>query len=192
MDVPTLRSTELSQPTRARLFALLGELHRPAGTDELGTAPGVAPQRVRVHLYADLGRWLVRAMSAANVGLRDVEATGRQIGLDLVAEDGAGPAEARMHGALATLGFRPTRRFPEAGRLTYRLGNCPYRDVVRERQPVVCARHRGITRGPLDTIDPKTKLVGFVPEDPDDAGCLIELRGPMARQAPEGADLEGA
>jgi hypothetical protein len=36
----------------------------------------------------------------------------------------------------------------------------------------------------LDTIDTKTKLTGFEPKDPDQAGCLVQLRGPMAAQAP--------
>jgi hypothetical protein len=47
----------------------------------------------------------------------------------------------------------------------------------------VCGLHRGITRGLLDALDPETKLVGFDPKDPDAAGCLIELRGPMAAEA---------
>jgi hypothetical protein len=54
---------------------------------------------------------------------------------------------------------------------------------VRERQSLVCGLHRGMTRGMLDAIDPKTRLVGFVAKDPDVAGCLIELRGPLAAQA---------
>jgi hypothetical protein len=54
---------------------------------------------------------------------------------------------------------------------------------VRENQPVVCTLHRGITRGLLDTIAPETKLAGFVPRDPDTAGCLIELRGELADEA---------
>jgi hypothetical protein len=63
------------------------------------------------------------------------------------------------------------------------LRNCPYREAVRERQPLVCGLHRGITRGLLDVLDPETRLVGFEPKDPDTAGCLIELRGPMASEA---------
>jgi hypothetical protein len=47
----------------------------------------------------------------------------------------------------------------------------------------VCTLHRGITRGLLDAIAPDTKLAGFVPLDPDTAGCLIELRGGLADEA---------
>jgi hypothetical protein len=44
----------------------------------------------------------------------------------------------------------------------------------------VCTLHRGLTQGLLDAIAPNTKLVGFVPRNPDVAGCLIELRGELA------------
>ena len=94
------------------------------------------------------------------------------------------PAEERLHATLAAMGFQPQRRRPGPGQLTYCLQTCPYRDVVRERQPLVCGLHRGMTRGLLETIDPRTRLTGFVPKDPDTAGCLIELRGPIADEAP--------
>jgi hypothetical protein len=48
---------------------------------------------------------------------------------------------------------------------------------VRENEPVVCTLHKGITRGLLDVLEPNVRLAGFVPHDPDEAGCLIELRG---------------
>jgi predicted ArsR family transcriptional regulator len=57
------------------------------------------------------------------------------------------------------------------------LGNCPYRDAVRENQEVVCTLHRGLTRGLLDMLEPQAKLAAFVPRDPDEAGCLVELQG---------------
>jgi predicted ArsR family transcriptional regulator len=114
------------------------------------------------------------------VGLRTVEATGREIGRELAPAADAAPAEKTMHAALVSLGFQPRREAGPDGQLTYRLCNCPYRDAVRESQPVVCTLHRGITRGLLDEIAPDTKLAGFVPRDPDTAGCLIELRGGLA------------
>ena len=40
----------LAQPTRARLFALLGELKRPAATEELAERVGLHVNGVRVHL----------------------------------------------------------------------------------------------------------------------------------------------
>lgn len=231
MDVPTRPGDALAQPTRARLFALLGELRRPASTEELAERLGLHPNGVRTHLerlqevglvlrereriargrprdawaispdaqpggdpptaYAELARWLVRSLAAGSTRVRDVEATGRRIGRDLVASESELPDEQRMHDALVALGFQPAREPVEDDRLTYRLRNCPYREAVRERQPLVCGLHRGLTRGMLDALDPKTKLVGFVPKDPDAAGCLIELRGRMAAQTPKGLDAAG-
>ena len=40
----------LAQPTRARLFALLGELKRPAGTVELAKRLELHPNGIRIHL----------------------------------------------------------------------------------------------------------------------------------------------
>ncbi len=215
----------LAQPTRARLFALLTELRRPASTEELAGQLELHPNGVRTHLerlhelglvtrererlargrprdswvispdaqpggdpptgYAQLARWLVRALASGNMHVLDVEATGRQIGRELAPADADRAAERRMHDVLAALGFQPEREPVTGDRLTYRLRNCPYREAVRERQPLVCGLHRGMTRGMLDALDPKTKLVGFVPKDPDTAGCLIELRGRMAGEVVE-------
>ena len=222
MDLPSRPDDALAQPTRARLFAVLGELRRPTSTEELAERFELHPNGVRVHLerlregglvarersrrgrgrprdmwtvapdaqpggdpptaYGDLGRWLARAIAPGKTRLRAVENTGREIGRDLAPESG-GSAEEKMHATLISLGFQPQRELDPEGQLTYRLRNCPYRDAVRENQPVVCTLHRGITRGLLDTIAPETKLAGFVPRDPDTAGCLIELRGELADEA---------
>jgi predicted ArsR family transcriptional regulator len=223
VDVPRAAGDPLAQPARARLFALLAELRRPAGTEELATRVDLHPNGVRVHLerlvdaglvlrererrsrgrprdtwsispgarpggdpptaYADLGRWLVRAISDGATRVRDVEATGRQIGRDLAPLATGTAPEERMYGVVAAMGFHPRRRVDSAGTLTYCLDNCPYRTVVRERQQIVCGLHRGLTRGLLDEIDPTTKLAAFVPKDPDHAGCEISLRGPLATEA---------
>jgi predicted ArsR family transcriptional regulator len=223
MDVRNPPGDSLAQPTRARLFALLGELRRPAGTDELARRLDMHINGIRLHLerleadglvlreqerqargrprdtwsisptaepggepptaYADLGRWLVRAISAGGTRVRDVEATGRQIGRELASQGDGGSPETRIHTTLVAMGFQPRRRLDPDGRLTYCLDNCPYRDAVREGQAVVCGLHRGLTRGLLDEVDPKTKLSAFVPKDPGVAGCEITLRGPVAREA---------
>src|SRR5689334_16173308 len=223
MDIPSQRDEVLAQPTRARLFAALSELRRPASTEELATLLELHPNGVRLHLerlsdagllarartrhgrgrprdmwtiaagaqpggdppsaYADLGRWLAKTIQPRKATLRAVEASGREIGRDLApAGEGVQPEE-KMHAALASMGFQPTREVDPAGGLTYRLCNCPYRDAVRENRDVVCTLHRGITRGLLDEISPATKLAGFVALDPYTAGCRIELRGELAREA---------
>jgi predicted ArsR family transcriptional regulator len=50
VDLPPGPDDALRQPTRARLFALLGELCRPAGTEELARRIGLHPNGVRLHL----------------------------------------------------------------------------------------------------------------------------------------------
>ena len=50
MDLPAPRHEALAQPTRERLFSLLTELRRPAGTEELAERLGLHPNGVRVHL----------------------------------------------------------------------------------------------------------------------------------------------
>jgi predicted ArsR family transcriptional regulator len=133
--------------------------------------------------YADLGRWLVRSLSATKTRTRDLEATGREIGRELAPDDPAASTVEGMRDVLGSLGFQPTSSVDREGTLTYTLANCPYRDAVRENQPLVCALHRGLTRGLLDEMSPRTKLAGFVPKDPYTAGCVIQLRGPLADEA---------
>lgn len=225
MDVPfaTDPGDVLAQPTRARLFALLGELRRPTGTMELAECLELHPNGVRIHLermeqaglvervrvrdrrgrppdawtisadarpggsapraYQDLGRWLARALKARPRGLRGIEETGRQIGRELAPDDAPAGTEV-FETSLTALGFQPTLTRQHGDTATFCLGNCPYRDAVHENQPAICALHKGITRGLLDVLAPDAKLAGFVPHDPDSAGCTIDVRGFGAASAP--------
>lgn len=219
----------LGQPTRARLFALLGELRRPAGTAELAERLELHPNGVRLHLkrlaaaglvtraparerrgrppdlwaiapearpggaapaaYHDLGRWLARALPAGPAGLRGLTRTGRQIGREIAPEpppSKTGPEAVQT--VLATLGFAPVVTRHEADQLSICLGNCPYRDAVRENQAAVCALHEGLTRGLLDVLEPEATLAAFIPHDPDRAGCEIDLRMPVAPDASSGPE----
>jgi predicted ArsR family transcriptional regulator len=112
-----------------------------------------------------------------------MESAGRSIGRELAPQDASAPAEQRMYDALVALGFQPKRETAAVGTLSYRLCNCPYREAARESPQVICTLHRGMTRGLLDAIDPHITLTGFVAEDPYEAGCLIELDGPLAELA---------
>jgi predicted ArsR family transcriptional regulator len=148
---------------------------------------GPAPD-VRASATASCSKPCLRALAGprdltGRNRLRAVEATGREAGRAMVQDAGEGTAEDKMHATLAFMGFAPTRRIEASGALTYELCNCPYRDAVRENQPVVCTLHRGITRGLLDALAPETTLTAFVPRDPVAAGCHIELSGGLAEQA---------
>lgn len=213
-DVPA--GDVLAQPTRAKLFARLTNLNRPATTDELAGELGLHPSGVRVHLdrlraagllererspqlrgrprdswriapdalpgasppdaYRRLAGWLAKSIPATPTRLREVERAGREFGRELVGEPAAAGAEEAIGRTLTGLGFAPQREPGEAGGMRYRVGTCPYRDAVRDNQPVVCALHRGLTLGLLSELAPGARLAGFVPMDPDRAGCLIDVR----------------
>lgn len=226
MDVPSAPTEDvLAQPTRARLFALLTELRRPAGTVELAERLRLHPNGVRIHLermqraglvqrtqaraargrppdtwmitptadpgghpprgYQDLGRWLARALHAQPDELRSVEETGRQIGRELAPAGAERDPDAFMT-SLTTLGFQPVIERRENDRVSFCLHNCPYVDAVHENQPVVCALHLGMTRGLLEVLQPDAKLTDFVPHDPDEAGCTVELQLTPQRAADRG------
>ena len=208
----------LSQPTRSRLFTLLGELKRPAGTAELAEQLGLHPNGVRLHLerleqaqlvertrahtprgrppdlwrirpdarpagqkpraYRDLGRWLARALAARTTGLGNIESTGREIGHELAPRDAPiGSGAETFETTLTALGFQPVVSQRAGDQLTCCLRNCPYAEAVRENQAGVCALHEGITLGLLDVLEPGAELTAFIPHDPDEAGCVIDVRG---------------
>lgn len=50
MDLPSKPDDVLAQPTRARLFAVLSELSRPASTEELAALLELHPNGIRLHL----------------------------------------------------------------------------------------------------------------------------------------------
>lgn len=218
VDLPRIdEAGELAQPTRARLFSLLGELRRPAATEELAQRLKLHPNGVRTHLermreagllertsvrrprgrprdewsiapkarpggesprgYAELGRWLTRAIPARPTRLRDVEQAGREVGRELAPHE-VGSLEDAIRFSFTALGFQPAVSVGPDAKLTCTLGNCPYRDAVRDNQEVVCTLHRGITRGLLEAIEPGARLTRFEPKDPDTAGCLVEVQPP--------------
>lgn len=125
--------------------------------------------------HGQLGRWLARAMPAGAEGLADIERGGREIGREIAPEPAGRPVADAMLAALAALGFAPQEARPAPGRASFELGNCPYRDAVRENQPVVCTLHRGITQGLLDRLSSDARLTCFIPKDPYTAGCLVQF-----------------
>jgi predicted ArsR family transcriptional regulator len=149
---------------------------RPRGRprDSWTVSPAARPGGEPPTAYADLSRWLARAIAAPAAG---IEATGREIGRELAPREPAPAATpARLEAIMVALGFRPACAVAADGTATFRLGNCPYRDAVRDQQGVVCDLHRGITRGLLDVLDPACELAAFVPHDPDTAGCEVVVR----------------
>jgi len=144
--------------------------------DEWAISPGARPGGDPPSAYRALAQWLARSIPATPARLREVEATGREIGREL-APMGVDSSRHAIADALSALGFQPRIRSESGGRLSCVLDNCPYRDSIREDQDVVCTLHRGLTRGLLDRLDPGASLARFVPHDPDRAGCEIDIEG---------------
>jgi predicted ArsR family transcriptional regulator len=145
--------------------------------DNWSIAPDALPGGDPPDAYRRLARWLARSIPSRPGRLREMERAGRALGQELAPARGPSGAEEAMGRILTVLGFAPQRERPKTEEVVFRLGSCPYREAVRENQPVVCALHRGLTRGLLDGLAPSARIRGFVPEDPDQAGCLIEIEG---------------
>ena len=232
MDVPLRPGDALSQPTRAKVFALLGDLRRPASTDALAAELGMHPNGVRLHLerlledglverrrerqargrprdswtispdaqpggdpptsYASLSRWLVQALVTTGAAVGDMEETGRLIGRGLASDHPGKRDEQMLFDTLTTLGFQPEREVVANEHAAYRLRNCPYRQAVHERQPLVCALHRGLTSGLVEAMDADSRLVSFEPKDPDLAGCMIRVQGSAAEGSSRAAENQSS
>lgn len=215
--VETVKTTDDTKPTEARIVDLLRAADAPLDTATIAARLGLHPNGVRTQLqrldrggivesdtaHGEVGRprtlwrvtpqaiaeadlphtgWamarsLARAIPATPARLREVEAAGVDLGLELAADIGAaGGTEGQdpIGRALAALGFAPRRHFN--GAVTrYELCRCPYAEAVRENPAVVCTLHRGVVRGVLKSLGSDAELTGFVPHPPDIAGCIVEI-----------------
>lgn len=144
-------------------------------------APEALPVAEPPEAYRTLARWLARSIPPRPVRLEEVERTGRELGREVLPSFGRSQTGQAMGRALTALGFAPQSERKGHGGVVFRLGNCPYRDAVRENQAVVCALHRGLTEGMLEALEPSAKLANFVAKDPDHAGCLIDVDGLSGR-----------
>ena len=144
--------------------------------DEWTVAPAAHPGGDPPHAYADLGRWLARAIPASPAELRAVEQTGREIGRDMHSPSAGEDPAAAFADALSAMGFEPELAPSEAG-ICATLGNCPYREAVKANPALVCTLHRGIAQGVLDAVAPGALVTRFVMRDPDEAGCIVEASG---------------
>ncbi len=149
-----------------------GSRGRPG--DRWLVAAGARPGGERPSGYADLARWLARAMPSGPSRLRAIEKTGCEIGGELAPAEVEDPIES-FRQVVAALGFQPALEVGEGGGFRCSLESCPYRASVRENPDVVCTLHRGMTVGLLEKLYPKAKLTRFEPHDPDRAGCLVAV-----------------
>lgn len=145
-------------------------------------AGGAEPAGVPPVGYSDLAGWLSSALSP-----EQARRHGRRIGADRaggrIEEREAGECAAVLDASFAAMGFRPRRR-DRGPRTGFTLCNCPYRDVALANPGVVCALHRGIAEGMVETMDPGSRVTRFEARNPVEAGCVVEVeRAEKGREA---------
>ena len=126
--------------------------------------------------YGDLAEWLSELVGRSEEAVSAASATGRRVGGE-IAPEGVEPGIESTESALAALGFQPEHRTGFDGTVTYRYGNCPFNRAACANGPVVCGLCAGLAEGLLEAITPEAELIGFVPKDPNLAGCTLEVRG---------------
>jgi predicted ArsR family transcriptional regulator len=125
MDVPS-QPDALALPTRRRLFAELGELRRPAGTEELAARVGLHPNGVRTQLERLREAGLVTRARAS-------QGRGRPRDMWAVASDARPGGEAPS--GYADLG-RWLARLLSLGKIGRRTVEARGREIGRELAPV--------------------------------------------------------
>jgi predicted ArsR family transcriptional regulator len=144
--------------------------------DLWSVAPDARPGERKPTGYGDLAEWLSELVGRSEKTVHAAAAVGKRIGAEIAPEGVEAGVEAG-ESALAALGFQPEHRTGFDGTVTYRYGNCPYRRAAGANGPVVCGLCGGLVEGLLEGIAPEAELVGFVPKDPNRAGCTVEIKG---------------
>lgn len=88
---------------------------------------------------------------------------------------GADDALRRLTAMLDDLGFAPALDPEDGGRPRIVLGRCPFGDVARAHEDVVCAVHLGLMRGALAELGTDVEVVDLLPwVEPD--RCVAHLQ----------------
>lgn len=144
--------------------------------DEWAISARARPMGAPPQAYGQLSGWLARVLHTDGEP-EAIERTGREIGREIAPEAAGRAPRVAIEDALTALGFAPRGERAGDDGARFVLGNCPYRDAVRENQPVICGLHRGVMGGLLDRVAPGAELTGFVPKDPYAAGCIVAVAG---------------
>ena len=141
--------------------------------------PESSPEETRLDGY-----WLLASVFAAYLHDADdpqaaAEEAGRRFGAGSVHEPGVGGgplAVERVVQMLDDVGFRPELA---AGGAEIRLHHCPFHELARDHQSVVCATHLGLIRGALAQLGAPEEVVRLVPFVTPTL-CVVEI-GPHPR-----------
>jgi len=106
-------------------------------------------------------------------GARSVDGAGDDAGI------GAGPSAAleRVVRMLDDIGFQPELAL---GGSVIRLRHCPFHELARDRQEVVCGIHLGLIRGALQQLGAPEEALRLVPFVTPSL-CMVEI-GPRPRE----------
>jgi predicted ArsR family transcriptional regulator len=160
MDVPTWPGDALAQPSRHRLFEVLAELQRPAGTEELAKRVDLHPNGVRVHLERLLDAGLV-------IRERSRQPRGRPRDMWTIADDARPAGETPK--AYADLGRWLARSIP-SGKATLRAVEATGREVGRS-----VAVESGVGSAEQRMRDSLASM-GFQPKREVDAAGVLTYR----------------
>jgi predicted ArsR family transcriptional regulator len=165
-------------------------------TADHGPAAPVDPD----HGYGFLARVLAGYLDATSDAARVGERAGAAWGAHLVDRPPPfttiAPAAVvdQLVALLAEHGFAPETIDDGAGRIRLRLRRCPFLDVAREHQDLVCSLHLGLMRGALDGLGGEVRAERLTPWAEPDA-CVASLTGVgggRSHRPPDGSSSEVA
>ena len=130
--------------------------------------PGSSPAEAQVRNYRLLASVFAAYLHDADDPQAAAEEAGRRFGARSVEDagpDGAGPDDAsaaleRVVQMLDDIGFQP--ELAPAGD-EIRLRHCPFHELARDRQEVVCGIHLGLIRGALQQLGAPQEALRLVP-----------------------------
>jgi len=125
-------------------------------------APESSPAETQLSNYRLLASVFAAFLHDADDPQATAEEAGRRFGARSLDLAGAAPSAAleRVVRMLDEIGFQPE---PAAGGSEIRLRHCPFHELARDRQDVVCGIHLGLIRGALQQLGAPEEALRLVP-----------------------------
>lgn len=144
-------------------------------------APDSSPSEARLRNYRLLASVFAAYLHDADDPQAAAEEAGRRFGARSVDEagigDGPSAALERVVRMLDDIGFQPELA---PGGAEIRLRHCPFHELARDRQEVVCGIHLGLIRGALQQLGAPEEALRLVPFVTPSL-CAVQI-GPRPRE----------
>ena len=144
-------------------------------------APDSSPSEARLRNYRLLASVFAAYLHDADDPQAAAEEAGRRFGARSVDEagigDGPSAALERVVRMLDDIGFQPELA---PGGAEIRLCHCPFHELARDRQEVVCGIHLGLIRGALQQLGAPEEALRLVPFVTPSL-CVVQI-GPRPRE----------